>query len=95
MATGDLSALGTESLIGYVMRNSRGFGYSILQSRLEGLDGAIFGPRAVSTRKAYRLMMVYADDLRYINHPDDTVEHLDAEPMGQAVAVVLGIIESF
>ena len=38
-------------------------------------------------------LMLYADDLRYINHPSDTIEHVDAAALGGTVAIVLGVIE--
>ena len=89
VGTGDLSALGSESLIVYVSETAEDLGFDI--KVIEGLDGAT-SDHAPFDEKGVPVVMVYADDLRYINHPDDTVEHLDAEPMGQAVAVVLGII---
>ena len=38
--------------------------------------------------------MFYADELDYINHPSDTVEHVEAEPLGGTVVTVLGLIEA-
>ena len=38
-------------------------------------------------------MMLYAHDLQYINHPSDTIEHVEAAPLGETVAIVLGMIE--
>ncbi len=39
------------------------------------------------------VMWIFADDLAYINSTLDTVEHIESQPMGEAVAVVLGVIE--
>ena len=90
VATGELSVEGAVWLIGHAIDAADDLGIEFASTG--GLDGASsdhspFDDMGVSA------MMLYADDLRFINHPDDTVEHLDAEPMGQAVAVVLGIIE--
>jgi len=52
-----------------------------------GSDYAGFDDRGVP------YVMIYADDLDYINHPSDTVEHLEAEPLGGTVVIVLGLIE--
>ena len=38
-------------------------------------------------------LMIYAHDLRYINHPSDTIEHVEATPLGGTIAIVLGVIE--
>ncbi|MYA59787.1 MAG: M20/M25/M40 family metallo-hydrolase [Chloroflexi bacterium] len=38
-------------------------------------------------------IMFYADNLDYINHPSDTVEHVEAKPLGGTVVTVLGLIE--
>ena len=90
VATGELSALGSESLIGYVSEAAEDLRFDIEVT--EGLDGAS-SDHAPFDEKGVPVVMLYADDLRFVNHPDDTVEHLDAEPMGQTVAMVLGIVE--
>ena len=90
VATGDLSALGSELLIGYVSETSEELGFDI--DVTEGLDGAS-SDHAPFDEKGVPVVMLYADDLRFVNHPDDTIEHLDSEPIGQTVAVVLGVIE--
>ncbi len=38
-------------------------------------------------------IMLHAHDLQYINHPSDTIEHVEAAPLGGTVAIVLGVIE--
>ena len=90
VATGELSALGSESLIEYATGAAESLNIEI--NATDGLDGAT-SDHAPFDELGVSVVMVYADDLTYINHPSDTIEHLDAEPMGQAVAVVLGIIE--
>ena len=89
IATGELSVLGDLWLIGHAIHTADESGFEI-HSTL-GLDGAS-SDHAPFDEKGVSVLMVYADDLTYVNHPDDTVEHLDAEPIGQAVAVVLGVI---
>ena len=90
VATGELSAEGALWLIGEAKYAADDFGIEFASTG--GLDGAS-SDHSPFDEKGVSAMMLYADDLRFINHPDDTVEHLDAEPMGQAVAVVLGIVE--
>ena len=90
VATGELSALGSESLIEYAIDAAEALNIEI--NATDGLDGAS-SDHAPFDELGVSVVMVYADDLTYINHPSDTIEHLNAEPMGQAVAVVLGIIE--
>ena len=90
VATGELSALGSESLIEYATDAAESLNIEI--NATDGLDGAS-SDHAPFDELGVSVVMVYADDLTYINHPSDTIEHLNAEPMGQAVAVVLGIIE--
>ena len=90
VATGELSALGSESLIAYATDAAEALNIEI--NATDGLDGAS-SDHAPFDELGVSVVMVYADDLTYINHPSDTIEHLNAEPMGQAVAVVLGIIE--
>ena len=50
-------------------------------------DYAAFDERGVP------YLMFYADDLRFINHPSDTIDHIDAVPMGGTAAILLGLIE--
>ena len=38
-------------------------------------------------------LFLFADRLDYINSPQDTIEHLDPKPMGQAAAIVLEMLE--
>ena len=90
VATGDLSAEGALWLIGHAIDAADDLGIEFASTG--GLDGAS-SDHSPFDEKGVSAMMLYADDLRFINHPDDTVEHIDAKPMGQAVAVVLGIVD--
>ncbi len=90
VATGQLSAEGAVWLLGEAKAAAGEFGVEFASTG--GLDGAT-SDHAPFDERGVPVVMLYADDLRFVNHPDDTVEHLDAEPMGQTVAVVLGIVE--
>ena len=90
VATGELSALGSEVLVEYADEAADALGFDIEVTT--GLDGAS-SDHAPFDELGVSVVMVYADDLTYINHPSDTIQHLNSEPMGQAVAVVLGIID--
>ena len=39
------------------------------------------------------VLVLYADELSYINTPLDTIDHLDPVPMGQAAAMALAVVE--
>ncbi len=90
VATGDLEAFGSEELtdiareiadeFDFELDISQGFGYA-------ASDYAAFDERGVP------YLMFFADDLQYVNHPLDTLEHVDPEPIGQTVAIVLELID--
>ena len=90
VASGDLSALGTDWLIDYATEVAQELDFDIEATK--GLDGAT-SDHAPFDEKGVPVLMVYADDLRYINHPSDTIQHLNSGRMGEAAAVVLGIID--
>ena len=90
VATGELSAEGALWLMGHAIDAAGDLGIEL--ASIGGLDGAT-SDHSPFDENGVSAMMLYADDLRFINHPDDTVEHVDAEPIGQAVEVVLGIVE--
>ena len=90
VATGDLEVFGDEELTGYVVEVAGEYGVELaLAEPFEwGLSDYVgFDERGVP------YIMFYADELDYINHPSDTVEHVEAEPLGGTVATVLGLIE--
>ena len=39
------------------------------------------------------VLVLYADELSYINTPLDTIDHLDPVPMGQAAAMAVAVVE--
>ena len=91
IATGDLHVFGHAALVGHVEKVAETIDVEIevVQPFDWGAsDYAAFDERDVP------FIMIHAHDLRFINHPSDTVEHIDAEPLGGTVAIVLGVIES-
>ncbi len=90
VATGDLEVFGDEELTGYAVEVAGEYGVELaLAEPFEwgASDYVGFDEREVP------FIMFYADELDYINHPSDTVEHVEAEPLGRAVAIVLGLVE--
>ena len=90
VATGDLEVFGDETLAGYAESVAGEYGVDLaLVEPFEwgASDYVGFDERGVP------FIMLYADELDYVNHPSDTVEHVEAEPLGGTVAIVLGIIE--
>ena len=90
VATGDLEVFGDETLMGYAESAAEEYGVDLaLAEPFEwgASDYVGFDERGVP------FIMLYADELDYVNHPSDTVEHVEAEPLGGTVAIVLRIIE--
>ena len=80
VATGDLEVFGDETLTGYAESAAGEYGADLsLAEPFEwgASDYVGFDERGVP------FIMFYADELDYINHPSDTVEHLEAEPLGR------------
>ena len=90
VATGDLEVFGDEMLTEYASGAAEAIGVDLeVVGPLEGgaSDHVGFDERGVP------FVMFYADELAYINHPSDTVEHVEAEPLGGTVVTVLGLVE--
>ena len=90
VATGDLLVFGDDALIDFAESAADTYDVDIEPTQpfeWGSSDYAAFDERQVP------YIMVYADNLDYINHPSDTIEHVEAEPLGGTVATVLGIIE--
>ena len=90
VATGELEVFGDETLTGYAKSVAEGYGVALAVAEpfeWGASDYAGFDERGVP------FIMFYADELDYINHPSDTVEHVDAEPLGGTVLTVLGLVE--
>ena len=90
VATGDLEVFGDETLTGYAKSVSEEYGVALAVAEpfeWGASDYVGFDERGVP------FIMFYADELDYINHPSDTVEHVDAEPLGGTVLTVLGLVD--
>ena len=88
VATGDLEVFGDETLTGYAEDAAEAYGIELeLAEPFErgASDYVGFDERGVP------FIMFYADELDYINHPSDTVEHVEREPLGGTVVTVLGV----
>ncbi len=90
LATGDIEAFGTSELtdVAEEVANDLEIDLDIIA----GLGGASSDHAPFAERDVPHVMF-FANDLRYINDPADTLEHVDPVPMGQIVAIVLGLIE--
>lgn len=91
VATGDLVVFGGDTLTGYAESVADEYGVDLdLVEPFEwgASDYLGFDERGVP------YIMFYADELDYINHPSDTLEHVEAEPLGGTVVTVLGLIEA-
>ena len=90
VATGDLHAFGDASLVSHAENTAEDLeiDLEITQPFEWGAsDYVAFNERDVP------FLMIHAHDLRFINHPSDVVAHVEAEPLGGTVAIVLGMIE--
>ncbi|MCY4474822.1 MAG: M28 family metallopeptidase [Chloroflexi bacterium] len=90
VATGELEVFGDETLTGYANSVAEEYGVDLaLGEPFEwgASDYVGFDERGVP------FIMFFADELDYINHPSDTVEHVDAEPLGGTVLTVLGLVD--
>lgn len=91
VATGDLKIFGDFFTMVYARDVAEKYGVGLTTTepfRGASSDYAGFDERGVP------YVMFYADNLDYINHPSDTVEHVEAEPLGGTVVTVLGLIEA-
>ena len=91
VATGDLKVFGDF----FTIVNARDVAekYGIGLTVTEPFQGAS-SDYAGFDERGVPYVMFYADNLDYINHPSDTVEHVEAEPLGGTVVTVLGLIEA-
>ncbi len=90
VATGDLKVFGDFFTTVYARDVAERYDVDLTMTEpFEGAssDYAGFDERGVP------YIMIYADNFDYINHPSDTVEHVEAEPLGGTVVTVLGLVE--
>ena len=90
IGTGDLEAFGNEALTDLARDIADEFDFEF--DITAGFDYAASDYAAFDERDVPYLMFL-ADDTRFINHPSDTIDRLDAEPMGQTVAIILEMID--
>ena len=90
VATGDLLVFGDESL-----ENLSEDVAAKIDVELEITEPFEWGASdyAAFDERGVPYLMFYADDLSYVNHPSDTIDHIDAVPMGGTVAILLGLID--
>ncbi len=90
IGTGNLSATGSESLLSMANEAARAIGIGVASS----VAGASLGSDHVAFLAAgVPALFIYADNLPFINSPEDTLDHVHAPPMAGAVSVALGIIQ--
>ena len=90
VGTGDISAAGSEEMRDLVGQVAETIGIDLTvneEHELIGSDHVAFLQAGIDT------LLLFADDHTYINSPDDTLARLEAEPMGQAAAIAMRIIE--
>ena len=90
VGTGVLTGIGSESMVELAVEAAEsigielgivdlpvGYGSDHIAFRLAGID----------------VIFLFADDVTYINSPQDTLEHLQIEPLAQSVELTLEIVE--
>lgn len=90
VGTGDLTAIGSDSMVEYAVETGAGIGIEVLSFELPpgyGSDHVAFILAGVDA------VFLFADDVTYINSPADTLEHLEFEPLSQATELTLEMIE--
>ena len=90
VATGNLHAFGDELLTDYA--NDAADNLEIDLTITEPFEWGASDYVGFEERDV-PFLMLYAHDLQYINHPSDTIEHVEAVSLGETVAIVLGMIE--
>ena len=90
VGTGELTAIGSEELVDFVVEAGEGIGIDVLTFDLPpgyGSDHIAFMSAGVPA------VFLFADDVTYINSPRDRVEHLEYEPIEQAAELTMEMIE--
>ena len=90
VGTGDLTGIGTEGLVELAVETAADIGFDLGTVDL----GAGYGSDHIAFMLAgIDVIFLFADDVTYINSPQDTLEHLQPEPLAQSVELTLDIIE--
>ena len=90
VGTGDLTGIGSESMVELAVEAAESIGIE-----LGVVDLPVgYGSDHIAFRLAgIEVIFLFADDVTYINSPQDTLEHLQIEPLAQSVELTLEIVE--
>ena len=89
VGAGDISVLGSERLWRISLESADASGIELVVQEDPDAHGSDHLPFLYAGMDA---VFLFADDHTYINSPEDTIQRLEREPMAQAVAVVLGMV---
>ena len=89
VGAGDISVLGSERLCRISLESADASGIELVVQEDPDAHGSDHLPFLYAGMDA---VFLFADDHTYINSPEDTLQRLEREPMAQAVAVVLGMV---
>ena len=90
VGTGDLTGIGSESMVELAVEAAESIGIELGVVDLP----AGYGSDHIAFRLAgIDVIFLFADDVTYINSPQDTLEHLQIEPLAQSVELTLEIVE--
>ena len=90
VGTGDLTGIGSGGMVEMAVETARDIGIDLGIVDLPegyGSDHIAFMLAGID------VIFLFADDVTYINSPQDTLEHLQPEPLAQSVELTLDIIE--
>ena len=91
VGAGELTAIGSESMVEFAVETGVGVGIEVLTFELPPGYGSDHVPFMLAGVEA---VFLFADDITYINSPRDTVEHLEYEPIEQAAELVMEMIQA-
>ncbi len=90
VGTGVLTGIGSESMVELAVEAAESIG---IESGVVDLPAG-YGSDHIAFRLAgIDVIFLFADDVTYINSPQDTLEHLQIEPLAQSVELTLEIVE--
>ena len=90
VGTGVLTGIGSESMVELAVEAAESIGIELGVVDLP----AGYGSDHIAFRLAgIEVIFLFADDVTYINSPQDTLEHLQIEPLAQSVELTLEIVE--
>ena len=89
VGAGNITMLGSERLLRISVESADASDIEIVVGEYPDMHGSDHLPFLYAGIDAVHLL---ADDHTYINSPEDTLQRVQAEPMAQAVAIVLGMV---